>query len=308
MTMKSELSILIITYNRPEDTLELLQNLYKQNDWNSVLLEIILLNNASTQSYAIVENFIAQHPAFPIRYIPHNENLGVARGRNFLVERAQGQQLLVLDDDVIFDNEDALVTIAGLFQKPQFTQNNTAVITLNIHYFDSNERQLTAFPHKKKSKYADKEWFLTSYFIGAAHLMKRELFDKTGVYPTDFFYGMEEYDLGYRIIDAGYSIGYDASVKILHKESPLGRIPGKERQRSFWYNKAKVHWRYLPKKYFYSAALLWSFHYLKKTGGDLPGFFSVWKDIIRIPKYEKRNPISKYALEYLRKTEAQLLF
>lgn len=306
--MKPDLSILIITYNRPEDTLELLQNLYDQHDWNSVLLEVLLLNNDSTQSYKIVENFVALHPDFPVRYIPHDENLGVARGRNFLVERAKGRQLLVLDDDVILDSEDALVTIARLFDKPQFAENNTAVITLNIHYFDSNERQLTAFPHKKKDKYADKDWFLTSYFIGAAHLMKRELFDKTGLYPTDFFYGMEEYDLGYRIINAGYSIGYDAAVKVLHKESPLGRVPGKERQRSFWYNKAKVHWRYLPKKYFYSASLLWSLHYIKKTNWDFKGFVATWKDIAKIPGKEKRRPISSKALDYLRQTEAQLLF
>lgn len=306
--MQSKISILIITFNRPEDTLDLLQNLYHQNQWEDVVEEVLLLNNASTKSYQIVEDFLKLNPNFPVRYFNHSENLGVARGRNYLIERATGDILLVLDDDVIFESKDALLNVAGLFEIPHFKEANTSVITLNIFYLDTSQRQLTAFPHKKKEKYVGKPWFLTSYFIGAAHVMKRNLFEQTGLYPTDFFYGMEEYDLGYRIINCNFSIGYDSSVKILHKESPDGRIPGKDRQRSFWYNKAKVHWRYLPKIYFYTAAFLWSLHYLSKTNFDVKGFFKTWVDIARIPSREKRTPISKNALDYLIKTEAQLLF
>jgi len=306
--MEPQLSILIITYNRPEDTLALLTNLYKQEGWMQHIYEVLLLNNASTKNYSKVTSFLDRYPEFPVKYINHNENLGVARGRNFLIEKARAPYLLILDDDVEFKQTDALRKISLLFSKEQFIQSNTAVITLNIHYYSTQDRQLTAFPHKKQKKYIDKHWFFTYYFIGAAHLMKRELFAKTGLYPTDFFYGMEEYDLSYRIIQAGYSLGYDDSVIVLHKESPAGRIPGKERQRSFWYNKSKVSWRYLPKKYFYTTAFLWSLHYLKKTNFDIKGFINTWKDISNIPLCTTRTPIDSKALQYLNKTEAELYF
>lgn len=306
--MEAQLSILIITYNRPEDTLALLANLHRQNNWEQYILEILLLNNASSTDYSIVTGFLHDHPEFPVRYIDHHENLGVARGRNFLIEKAKAPYLLVLDDDVELEQKDGLKKINSLFDKEQFIQSNTAIITLNIHYYETKNRQSTAFPHKKQEKYAGKQWFLTSYFIGAAHLMKKELFTKTGLYPTDFFYGMEEYDLSYRVIQSGYSLGYDDSVIILHKESPTGRIPGKERQRSFWYNKSKVSWRYLPKKYFYTTAFLWSLHYLKKTRFDVKGFFTTWKDVLRIPTSFTRTPLNDKALHYLIDTEAQLYF
>ena len=66
-------------------------------------------------------------------------------------------------------------------------------------------------------------FFETYYYAGGAHAIKREVIEKLGKYPGDFFYGMEEYDLAYRILDAGYSIVYSDKIVMLHKESPLGQ-------------------------------------------------------------------------------------
>src|SRR5690606_29808521 len=127
---------------------------------------------------------------------------------------------LVLDDDVELAENNAIQKIATLFNRPEFVENNTAVITLDIYYHANRQRQVSAFPHKQLHQLEGKPWFLTYYFTGAAHCMRRELFDHTGLYPEDFFYGMEEYDLSYRVINAGYTLAYDSSVMVLHKESP----------------------------------------------------------------------------------------
>ncbi|MDR0792475.1 MAG: glycosyltransferase family 2 protein [Chitinophagaceae bacterium] len=301
-------SILIITYNRCKDCLALLHNLSRQADLQAYVGEILLLNNHSSDSYVDIEIFIEQHPQLPVKYIFHKENLGVARGRNFLIEKAQFPYLLLLDDDVEFENNNALCKISNLFAKPQYIGNNTAIITLNIHYFDTKERQKNALPHKNYETYKNKEWFFTYYFTGAAHVMKKELFGKTGYYPEDFFYGMEEYDLSYRAIKAGYSLAYDSAVKVWHKESPLGRISNKEKMMMMWLNKSKVAWKYLPKKYFYSTALLWSFEYLKKTKVDIKGYFQTWKKIFTIPKTLPQQPIGKNALYYLKSVYARLWY
>jgi Predicted glycosyltransferases len=99
--------------------------------------------------------------------------------------------------------------------------------------------------------------------------------EKVGSYPTDFFYGMEEYDLSYRVLEAGYSIAYTDKVVMLHKESPLGRKPKKEKLQMMWVNKSKVAYRHLPKKYFYSTAFMWSLEYLKKNRLE-PGRIFRW--------------------------------
>lgn len=138
--------------------------------------------------------------------------------------------------------------------------------------------------------------------------MKRELIAKTGLYPTDFHYGMEEYELSYRALNAGYTLGYDNSVTVAHKESPLGRPPGYKKLQMQWINKSKVAWRYLPVKYFLTTALSWSFQYIRIAKGHWGTFFSsVWQ-ILKIPFTEKRSVVSKSTLEYLRKVEARLKY
>jgi GT2 family glycosyltransferase len=302
------LSVLIISYNRPDETLALLENLKAQNDFSEYVGEVLLLNNASTVSYVSIENFKREYPDFPLIYFQHEENLGVARGRNFLIEKAKFPLLLVLDDDVAFEEKNAIEQVARLFEKEQYVKNNTAVITLNIFYFDTKERQKEALPHKNYENNKNKDWFLTYYFTGAAHLMRKELFNKTGLYPSDFFYGMEEYDLSYRIIDAGYSLAFDADVKVLHKESPKGRLANKEKLKMMWFNKSKVAFRYLPEKYFYFTSFFWSLFYLKKTGFELKGFFETWKKIKEIPATVSAKKIDEKSLKYLKKVEARLWY
>lgn len=302
------ISILIITYNRPEDTLALLQSLKGQMELTRYVTEILLLDNNSTVSYAIVERFVAEHPELHIQFIRHKENLGVARGRNFLIAKARGEILLVLDDDVELGAADSIAQVATLFDEPQYKENNTAVITLNIYYHSTKERQKNALPHKHYGLYKDKDWFLTYYFTGAAHVMKKELFAKTGYYPENFFYGMEEYDLSFRIIDAGYSLAYDSFVIVYHKESPLGRLANKQKIAFMWLNKCIVAYKYLPLKYYYSTAVMWLFFYLKNTKFDFAGAVKTFSQIRSISKYEKRTLINKRALHYLSQVKARLWF
>src|SRR5205823_9950514 len=127
-------------------------------------------------------------------------------------------------------------------------------------------------------------------------------------YPEDFFYGMEEYDMSYRILNEGYSIVYSDKVVMLHKESPWGRKPKEEKIRMMWVNKSKVAYRYLPLKYYYSTALMWSLEYLRQSGFNMRGFFKGWKEIMNISSTETRKSIKKSTLDYLMKLKARLWY
>jgi hypothetical protein len=97
-------------------------------------------------------------------------------------------------------------------------------------------------------------------------------------------------------------------VVMLHKESPLGRKPKKEKARMMWMNKSKVAYRYLPKKYFYSTAFMWGLQYLKQTGFALAGFVKGWKNIFGIPAKERRLPVTTETINYLRSLKARLWY
>jgi GT2 family glycosyltransferase len=303
------IAIVIITYNRPDDALELARNISSLQDVTTLCSEIIFVNNKSALPYTELETFIQQNPQIPFRYFKTEENLGVSRGRNFAIQQSSAPYLVFLDDDALFRNLDALHFIPPIFTQPVVdTSQPTGIISFKVYYHATGELQQTAFPHKQFER--RKEWhhFQTGYFVGCAHAIHRAVFEKTGYYPTNFFYGMEEYDLSYRAIDAGFNIVYDDRVVILHKESPSGRLPNKDKLRGMWVNKTKVAWKFLPMIYFFTTAWLWSFEYLRKSGYHVTGWLKGWQEILRIPATEKRTPVNENGMSYLKKVEARLWF
>ncbi|WP_336514380.1 glycosyltransferase family 2 protein [Pollutibacter soli] len=301
------LAFIIITYNRPEDLLALVKNICQLNEAASLLEEIIIINNSSQVSYSEAESFIKQNTTFPFKYIYSEENLGVARGRNFAITQSTAPILIMLDDDAEMGNKDCLINLLEEIEKPTLGRSS-AIISFKVLYYSTHEMQVNALPHKNFSKYNNLHSFPTYYYAGGAHAIKREALNNIGMYPEDFFYGMEEYDLSYRLLDAGYGIRYSDRIIMLHKESPLGRQPKKEKLAMMWVNKSKVAWRHLPLIYFYSTAFMWSLEYLRKSGWDFSGFIGTWNKIFRIPATEKRNPVCASTRKYLRAVEARLWY
>ena len=287
--------------------LELLKNISDLDSASDLLEEVIVVNNASTDNYTTVKDFINSTPALPFYYFDAPDNLGVANGRNFALAKGKAPIIIMLDDDAVLQNKDCLINLIKEFETNN-TEKPKAIVSFKILYYDNLQMQKNGLPHKQYEEYKDKSFFETYYYAGGAHAIKREVIEKLGQYPADFFYGMEEYDLAYRILDAGHSIVYSDKIVMLHKESPLGRKPKEEKLQMMWINKSKVAWRYLPKKYFYSTAFMWSIQYLKETGFNSGGFFKGWKKVFTIPSTEKRTPVKQTTMDYLRKVKARLWY
>ena len=300
----NKIAIIIITYNRPADMLALAMNIEKLSSKKELLEEIIIVNNNSTESYDAVKSFIQENPSTPFKLIESKENLGVSRGRNFAIEQSKAPILVLIDDDAEFQDTDALKRInEAVIENP-----HAGILAMKILYFQNSQFQLNAFPHKSFEKRKHLQSFETYYFAGCGNIIVKEAFDIAGPFPTDFFYGMEEYDLSYRILDAGYTIKYIANIVLLHKESPEGRQTKSDKLRGMWVNKTKVAWRYLPMPCYFTTAIMWSIFFLLNSKFDLIGFIIGWLAIVTIPFKEKRNKVSKLSQEYLNKVEARILY
>jgi len=300
----NKIAIIIITYNRPADMLALAMNIEKLSSKKELLEEIIIVNNNSTESYDAVKSFIQENPSTPFKYIESIENLGVSRGRNFAIEQSKAPILVLIDDDAEFQDTDALKRInEAVIENP-----HAGILAMKILYFQNSQFQLNAFPHKSFEKRKHLQSFETYYFAGCGNIIVKEAFDIAGPFPTDFFYGMEEYDLSYRILDAGYTIKYIANIVLLHKESPEGRQTKSDKLRGMWVNKTKVAWRYLPMPCYFTTAIMWSIFFLLNSKFDLIGFIIGWLAIVTIPFKEKRNKVNKLSEEYLNKVEARILY
>lgn len=302
------ISFIIITYNRCFDTLELLQNISSLTNASELLEDVIVVNNASTEDYSAVIEYIEDHDYLPFHYINAPTNLGVTKGRNFALQFAKGEICIFLDDDAILQNKDALVNTIQSFEQKGIDGRPIAIVSFKVLYYQNLQMQVNALPHKQFEQYKNKSSFFTYYFAGGAHAIKRTILNEVGNLPEEFFYGMEEYDLSYRLIDKGYCIKYDDSIVMLHKESPEGRKPKHEKLRMMWVNKSKVAYRYLPIGYFITTAFMWSLQFLKETNFNVSSFLKGWKEVFKIPTTEKRTPLNKSSLNYLAKTEARIWY
>ncbi len=230
----------------------------------------------------------------------------MARGRNFASKFAQGEILFYLDDDVNLKDKKTLQKISHSFYPLEKENRKIGVVSFKVYYSSTMEMQINAFAHKNFKEYKNKQTFLTYYYAGCAHAKLKQAWNDAGPYPEDFFYGMEEYDFSYRVLNAGYCIKYDDSVVVYHKESPLGRNTKVEKLRMMWVNKSKVSWRYLPKRFFYSTAVMWGFYFLINSGFNIKNFLKGWKEILYVKRKEIRSPIKSKTLEYLKRVKARL--
>ena len=173
------LSFIIITYNRPADMLELLQNILQLDEADNLIQEVIIVNNASTTDYSEVKNLANSVKDINVKYIEATENLGVARGRNFALTQSTAPILILLDDDSVLQNIDALINLLEEF-KIENTQRRKGIVSFKVLYYDTLEMQINALPHKSYNEYKDKHLFETYYYAGGAHAIKREVLDKVG--------------------------------------------------------------------------------------------------------------------------------
>ena len=189
-------SVIIPGYNRHEalsHTLSILQN----DDYPE--LEIIVVDNGSSDG--TVEKLKEEFPE--VKCIALSENLGI-KARNIGAKEALGKYLLMLDSDSD-PAPDSISKMVSLFKRDP---NLGAVAFRNILPNQSNQ---------------DETGGSYNVFVGCGVGFKKKIFLELCGYDPDYHYYAEEYDLAYRLIEAGYRVKYFSDLVVRHHKSPDAR-------------------------------------------------------------------------------------
>ena len=233
MTEEKIISIITINYNGLKDTCELMETL----PLDDTSIEVIVVDNASRQDEAsVIEQRYPQ-----VKVIRSSENLGFAGGNNLGIEASCGKYLYFINNDTLLSLQGNAIAkpkhgmqaelrslverlesdpqIGMVCPKIRFTWGDNLIqfagytplsrVTLRNNAIGFNESDYgqydTAHP--------------TPYGHGAAMMVRREAIDKAGMMPTCFFLYYEELDWSMMIRRAGYTIWYEPTSTIYHKES-----------------------------------------------------------------------------------------
>lgn len=304
--MDAIFSFVIISYNRAADTIDAVKNVLLLDEVQGWTKEIVVLNNGSTQEYKIFENYLNTLPKGDrdkINYINSNENLGVAGGRNLCIKEATGKYLLFMDDDSEIDNTNVIQQILDLYKK--YENRKLAIIGFLGKNPFSGKYDM---PLKNPKLIEGKQEVFYNLFFGYGHVFPKSLIEQTGYYQEDFFYGMEEYDLSYATIKAGYSILFTKELLMIHKQNPDGREPSKVTYARMFENKMIVVYKHLPMLYVCSHFILWSAFFLYKSKGALGMYIKSIRSLFKRMGVAKREVMNAAGMQYLHQVKARLWY
>ena len=304
--MSDIFSFLIISFNRAEDTIDAVKNVLQLNDVDGWKKEIVVLNNGSTQDYSIFQNYLNQlseKDRNVVKYINHPTNLGVAGGRNLCIKESTGKYLLFMDDDAEIVQENVIQIILDKYKK--YEAEKLAIIGfLGKNPFTNK----TETPLKNPDLIKGQNEVFYNLFFGYGHVFPKALIAETGYYQEDFFYGMEEYDLSYATVKAGYSILFTQDVLVIHKQNPNGREPSNTTYARMFANKIIVLYKHMPMLYVVTHFILWSAFFLVKSKFDIVLYFQTLKSLKQRLKVAPRKVMNKNGLDYLHKVGARLWY
>jgi len=206
-------SIVILTFNKLEYTMECIQSIrdYTQN----VAYEIIVIDNGSTDGTR--EWLLTQQDIITIL---NEQNLGFPKGCNQGIEISSGNNVLLLNNDVIVTEHWLDRLLAHLYRSNDI--GAVGPVTNSAYYYQSvpanysSIQEMHSFANdyhlKNRGNYEER-----LKLIGFSMLIKKEVIDKISGLDERFSPGhYEDDDFSYRMLQAGYKLILCKDVFIHH--------------------------------------------------------------------------------------------
>ena len=197
-------SIIVPVYNRPDEVDELLESLTQQAFKD---FEVIIVEDGSIKPCKDVCDKYAS--ILDLHYYA-KENSGPGQSRNYGVERAQGEYVIILDSDVVLPNGYLQAVDNGINQHPSPNTHHPIIA------FGGPDAAHPSFtPVQKAISYSMTSFFTTGGIRGGGKAkldkfyprsfnmgIRRDVYQQLGGF-TKMRFG-EDIDFSYRIVEAGY--------------------------------------------------------------------------------------------------------
>lgn len=196
-------SIIILTHNQLQYTQECIHSIRKytvQEDY-----ELIVVDNASTDGTV---EWLQMQP--DIRLVKNVENVGFPRGCNQGIRKAKGENILLLNNDVVVTEQWLTNLLKCLYAKEDtaavgpVTNNASYYSSIHTSYGDIQEMQDFA---KLYNQSDENKWEERMKLIGFCMLIKKTILDEIGLLDERFTPGnYEDDDLSLRMFEKGYKL------------------------------------------------------------------------------------------------------
>lgn len=231
--------VVILSWNRRDLILDTITNVQAQSGVEST---IWVVDQGSDD--ATLDALRPLHDRGAIRLVELGQNRGVAGGRNAGNARGSAGIIVSLDNDAVFEREDALHDAVATFDAdPQL-----GALSFRIKNYYTGADDWLNWGYARQLWDRRSQPFTATRFVGCGHAIRRSAWAQTPGYDSALFFFWEELDLSYRLIALGWHIRYEPSIVVRHKVSPEARTNWRDTRYYYLVRNAL----YLDYKYFRS--------------------------------------------------------
>jgi GT2 family glycosyltransferase len=185
----------------------------------------------------------------PYQLVVLPKNVGIPSGRNIGAAAADARLIMFLDDDAELLDPGLLAAVVDRFNA------NPRLGAMSIHLIDEEGRTQQRHVPRLGLRSAERSGPVT-HFVGAACVVRAAAFHGVDGFDPRFFYAMEESDLSWRLLDAGWSVWYSADLKVFHPRTAPSRHPRYALLTAR--NRLWMAWRSLPGPMLAGYLLTWT--------------------------------------------------
>lgn len=217
--MKPLVSVLILTYNRPD----LLKNCLKSALASTYPnLQFVVSDNGQLSS---TEEIIKKEfPRARVKVVSAGKNVGLTGGFNFGFKYCKGKYVMLLSNDTKLE-KNSISNMVEMFEKdkeigvvaPKIIQMRNKKY---LHSVGSFFTYTGILYHYGLSKKVDNKRYQDPYYTfsanGSGFMIRRDIVKKTGLFEQEFFVAYDESDLCHRVWLAGYTVVYCPTASLQH--------------------------------------------------------------------------------------------
>ncbi len=207
---KPLVSVIIPAYNAENLILESLMSVKAQTyaDW-----EIIVVEDASKdRTEEIVQEFARTVGDRNVKYIRHQNNLGLSETRNTAIKQAQGEYLALLDHDDLWKK----THLEAALSKLESEAGDLAYST--VQKFENGTNKLLGLwgPEQQDIENFPASLFSRNYIQPSAVVMRRSIPEKIGSFDPNIK-SVQDLDYWLRVAAAGFKFVYVSGIHTLYR-------------------------------------------------------------------------------------------
>lgn len=220
-----EVSVIIVCMNNVDKLFPCIDSIKSQTKTS---FEIIVVAYMFSK-----DNLLELQKRYPdIIVCVNNEIKGFSENNNIAIRKASGDYLFIVNDDTVMK----MPVIDCLMDDFRKLPKTTAIVSPATYYMNGELQscgrpQHTLYTYllfllglwkeqKIKSKYVNQKGLFKTYdIVGAAFLVRHDVYKLAGGFDERFFFCPEDIALSTKINKMGYYVYADSEVRILHMEN-----------------------------------------------------------------------------------------